>query len=150
MRAAPYSWVDGVSLTHMEILHAAYRPRSPNACFLLRENGFLDGITDDAQKAHFIEPSTRGKAALAALKLRLAQRFPRQTFKYTCTVEGGAGPVHTHGTVHAKRVGGWAGFRTRWLCYAHQGPTLGRPCARQSWRDRLVPHSPRAARTSRP
>lgn len=45
--AADYNWVPGVSITHMEILHGAYRLRNPNAAFFFRDPSYLTDLPEE-------------------------------------------------------------------------------------------------------
>lgn len=37
-----YSWIDGLSVTEMEIMHGAYRKDNPNGNSLLNNNAYLN------------------------------------------------------------------------------------------------------------
>jgi hypothetical protein len=58
-----YNWVFPASITHMEILHAAYRSNNPNAAFFIRDPGFIDDIPLEMQPA-FIDKFALSKASL--------------------------------------------------------------------------------------
>ncbi|EDO39396.1 predicted protein, partial [Nematostella vectensis] len=82
-----YDWVFPASITHMEILHAAYRNKNPNAAFMIRDPAFLDEIPTD-MKGAFIDNSVLSKAQLQMLKEKLRLRFPGQVFDYNCEYTG--------------------------------------------------------------
>lgn len=39
-----YNWIFPLSVTHMEILHGAYRRCNPNAAFFIRDPSMIDNI----------------------------------------------------------------------------------------------------------
>ena len=46
--ADTYNWVPNLSITHMEILHGAFRSKNPNAAFFIRKaDGYLQDIPED-------------------------------------------------------------------------------------------------------
>ncbi|XP_078660093.1 TPR repeat-containing protein DDB_G0287407-like [Branchiostoma floridae x Branchiostoma belcheri] len=49
-----YSWVDHLSITHMEIVRGAVRYNNPNAAFFLREPDFLKDVPQD-QIGNFVD-----------------------------------------------------------------------------------------------
>lgn len=59
-----YDWVFPASITHMEILHAAYRTKNPNAAFFIRDPSFLDNIPLEMQPA-FVDGFPLSKASLS-------------------------------------------------------------------------------------
>lgn len=58
-----YDWVFPASITHMEILHAAYRTRNPNAAFFIRDPGFLENIPPEMEPA-FVDGFPLSNASL--------------------------------------------------------------------------------------
>jgi len=58
-----YRWIFPVSITHMEILHAAYRTNNPNAAFFIRDSGFIEDIPSSLKPA-FVDESALSKASL--------------------------------------------------------------------------------------
>ncbi|ELU16709.1 hypothetical protein CAPTEDRAFT_199172 [Capitella teleta] len=73
--SSEYSWVRGLSVTEMEILHGAYRTDNPNALFMLRDPSFLKSVPDDQSKA-FIDNQPIAQPKLDVLKQRIRSRFP--------------------------------------------------------------------------
>ncbi|KAK3703596.1 hypothetical protein QZH41_019138, partial [Actinostola sp. cb2023] len=109
-----YRWIFPVSITHMEILHAAYRTKNPNAAFFIRDPGFITDIPP-AMKPAFVDEFFLNKASLKAsrgytiqsilstlcitdvctrssptgmLKNKLKERLPNQVFDYACEYDG--------------------------------------------------------------
>ncbi|XP_038078830.1 telomerase protein component 1-like [Patiria miniata] len=82
--AEEYQWVPLISVTHMEILLGAYRCRNPNAAFFLRDQSGFSEMIPEENKNQFVEPTELGKIQLKKLKAKLQQRFPEQTFPYSC------------------------------------------------------------------
>lgn len=82
-----YSWVYPVSITHMEIIHAAIRTCSPNALFMLRDKESLNDLPDDFHHA-YIDNSILSRRCLERLKQELVEQFPEQTLKYNSVVAG--------------------------------------------------------------
>ncbi|PVD28330.1 hypothetical protein C0Q70_10917 [Pomacea canaliculata] len=74
-----YDWVDGISITSMEILHGALRISNPNAAFFLRDPSFLKDLPPDYLKI-FDETSMLAREHL--------QHFPNQTFHYKASYGG--------------------------------------------------------------
>lgn len=60
---AEFKWIFPTSLTHMEILHAAYRMQSQNAAFLIRNAEFLNDLPPEMMKA-FVDVHPLNKAQL--------------------------------------------------------------------------------------
>lgn len=65
-----YQWVFPVSITHMEILHAAYRANNANAAFFIREPGFIEDIPSTLKPA-FVDEFALNKASLKVTVLVL-------------------------------------------------------------------------------
>ncbi|XP_011684103.2 TPR repeat-containing protein DDB_G0287407 [Strongylocentrotus purpuratus] len=78
--AKKYEWVGNSSITHMEILHGAYRFCNRNAAFFLRE---VEDMPDDV-RAKFADPTDLGLRQIDRLRKKLASRFPDQAQTYTC------------------------------------------------------------------
>ncbi|XP_058940920.2 telomerase protein component 1-like isoform X1 [Pocillopora verrucosa] len=82
-----YQWIFPTSITHMEIIHAAYKMQNKNALFLLRDSEFLADLPPQMMKA-FVDDHPLNKAHLKALKENLRQRYPGQVFDYSCQYGG--------------------------------------------------------------
>ncbi|KAH9492087.1 hypothetical protein Btru_029459 [Bulinus truncatus] len=78
-----YQWVEGASITFMEILHGAYRSANPNAAFFIRNNSICDEIPE-AHLSRFIDSEPVAKCHLKMLKSKLRSKFPNQAFPYNC------------------------------------------------------------------
>ncbi|ESN94094.1 hypothetical protein HELRODRAFT_193832 [Helobdella robusta] len=78
-----YDWVPNVSITHMEILHGAYRLKNPNALFCFREPDFLKNIPDK-YKNKFVDEEDLSVQQLMKLKEKLKCQFTDQYFDYSC------------------------------------------------------------------
>ncbi|XP_078577882.1 TPR repeat-containing protein DDB_G0287407-like isoform X2 [Branchiostoma floridae x Branchiostoma japonicum] len=85
-----YSWVDHLSITHMEIVRGAVRSDNPSAAFFLRDPDFLKDLPQD-QLANFVDTLELNTQQQKELKSRLKARFPDQVFDYTCSYDGEAG-----------------------------------------------------------
>ncbi|XP_066302637.1 telomerase protein component 1-like [Branchiostoma lanceolatum] len=85
-----YSWVDHLSITHMEIVRGAVRSNNPNAAFFLRDLGFLKDVPQD-QLRNFVDTAELNTQQQKELKSRLRAKFPEQVFDYTCRYDGEAG-----------------------------------------------------------
>ena len=84
-----YKWVDGLSITEMEILHGAYRIDNPNALFMIRDNSFLDSVPEKDQHI-FVDECKIAPYKLERLKQNIADKFhsgSRVAF-YTCEYDG--------------------------------------------------------------
>ncbi|XP_071113801.1 TPR repeat-containing protein DDB_G0287407-like [Haliotis cracherodii] len=82
-----YDWVEGTSITFMEVLHGAYRKKNPNAAFFLRDPAFLSEVSE-THVSRFIEAEDLGREHLKMFKTRLKQRFPDQIFSYSVQAAG--------------------------------------------------------------
>lgn len=82
-----YQWIFPTSITHMEIIHAAYKMQNKNALFLLRDSEFLADLPPQMMKA-FVDDHPLNKAHLKALKENLRQRYHGQVFDYSCQYGG--------------------------------------------------------------
>ena len=47
-----FDWIDGLSITEMEVLHGALRSKNPNALFLKRHPSFLQNVPTDHKKLY--------------------------------------------------------------------------------------------------
>jgi nephrocystin-3 len=81
-----YQLVFGLSVTEMEIVHAAYRIENPNALFLIRDDTFLDSITDEKVRKEFIdELKPTADQKLEVLKKKITSRYPQdRVVTYKC------------------------------------------------------------------
>eukprot|EP00058_Branchiostoma_floridae_P025448 XP_002610938.1 hypothetical protein BRAFLDRAFT_105605 [Branchiostoma floridae] len=85
-----YSWVDHLSITHMEIVRGAVRSNNPNAAFFLRDPDFLKDLPQD-QLANFVDTAELNtqqqkvhlsglgkfcKQAVKILKTAIGRRYP--------------------------------------------------------------------------
>ncbi|XP_071506888.1 telomerase protein component 1-like [Diadema antillarum] len=78
--ARKYDWVGNSSITHMEILHGAYRFCNPNAAYFLRE---VEGMPEDV-RLKFADPTELGRAQIHKLRSKIQSRFPDQAHVYSC------------------------------------------------------------------
>jgi hypothetical protein len=69
-----YSWVPGASITHMEILHGAFRSRNPNALFMFRDNGYIEALPEEFVR-DFVEYINANQFNLQQLKQHIRSRF---------------------------------------------------------------------------
>ena len=60
---AQYQWIFPCSITHMEILHAAYRLQNPNSFFFLRKSDFMANLPASMEKG-FIDSLPLAKEQL--------------------------------------------------------------------------------------
>ena len=82
-----YDLIEGISITHMEILHSALRSNSPNAAFLFRDGAFVSSLPENLRPL-FIENSDFANHQIVQLKDELRRRFPGQVFDYEATYDG--------------------------------------------------------------
>ena len=82
-----FDLMQGISITHAEILQAALRSSSQNAIFFIRNSSFISELPGD-MKPSFVEPTWAGKQKLDELKNQLKRRFPAQVFEYDCNYNG--------------------------------------------------------------
>ncbi|XP_070560675.1 TPR repeat-containing protein DDB_G0287407-like [Ptychodera flava] len=79
-----YQWVNGLSVTEMEIMHGAYRNDNPNSVFAMRESSFLNNLPEE-QKENFVDFNPIAPEKLRILKSMLQNRFKgERCFKYKC------------------------------------------------------------------
>jgi nephrocystin-3 len=71
-----YQWIDGASVTHMEIAHAVLRQPNPKALFLIRDDSYLYSLPESSMM-DFVEKDWRMKASLDLLKHELRTRYGR-------------------------------------------------------------------------
>lgn len=81
-----YQLVFGLSVTEMEIVHAAYRIENPNALFLIRDDSFLNEIEDESIRKEFIdETQPQADTKLDVLKDKIKSHFSEdRVFTYKC------------------------------------------------------------------
>jgi hypothetical protein len=81
---ASYEWIDGASVTHMEIVHATFRKYNPNAFFLIRDPSFLQNLPPEIL-SDFIEPSPSSSSSPppAAASLNLLKSLVREAYQGT-------------------------------------------------------------------
>ena len=79
-----FGLIDGISMTHTEVLHAALRSNSQNALFLFRDASILQQLPEEVGPL-FAEPTEFGQDSLAELKSQLRDRFPKQVLEYSCS-----------------------------------------------------------------
>ena len=86
---AAYQWIDNASVTHMEIVHAAFRNYNPNALFLIRDPDFLKDLSSEILP-DFIETNSQSKDSLDLLKslLREAYAPTNQVYDYVPQYHG--------------------------------------------------------------
>ncbi|XP_033740692.1 telomerase protein component 1-like isoform X2 [Pecten maximus] len=82
-----YDWINGTSITFMEVMHGAYRKQNPNAAFFLRNGDFCKDLPHEYHR-RFIDTEPVKKEHLRVLREKLRARFPDQVFPYSCEVEG--------------------------------------------------------------
>ena len=58
-----YQWIFPVSITHMEIIHAAYRVHNQNAAFLIRSADFIKDLPPEMTRA-FVDTHPLNKAQM--------------------------------------------------------------------------------------
>ncbi|XP_065065647.1 telomerase protein component 1-like [Rhopilema esculentum] len=78
-----FDLIQGISITHAEILQAALRSSSQNAIFFMRNSSFISELPE-GMKPSFVEATWAGKQKLTELKNQLKRRFPEQVFEYDC------------------------------------------------------------------
>ncbi|XP_078576761.1 TPR repeat-containing protein DDB_G0287407-like [Branchiostoma floridae x Branchiostoma japonicum] len=94
-----YSWVDHLSITHMEIVRGAVRSNNPSAAFFLRDPDFLKDLPQD-QLANFVDTVELNTQQQKELKSYLRTKFRSQVYSYKCKV----GSV-TESEVHLSGLG---------------------------------------------
>ncbi|XP_071494027.1 telomerase protein component 1-like [Diadema antillarum] len=83
-----YRWIMGLSVTEMEIMHAAYRKNNPNSIFMIRDSSFVGDIPE-AQKKDFVDVNPVAPQKLSMLKQMLKERFgEHQVHFYECSYNG--------------------------------------------------------------
>ncbi|XP_064627497.1 telomerase protein component 1-like isoform X2 [Lineus longissimus] len=78
-----YDWIPGVSITFMEVLHAAMRRNNPNAAFFIRDGDFYFRLPS-AENSKFVDEDPLKVHHLKKYKEKLMRYFPKQTFLYKC------------------------------------------------------------------
>ena len=84
-----YRWIEGLSVTEMEIMHGAYRIDNPNALFLIRDPSFLNTVPEDFQH-FFIDECDIASYKLEMLKNCIAEKFFEKSsvVQYKCEYAG--------------------------------------------------------------
>ncbi|EDV20525.1 uncharacterized protein TRIADDRAFT_61017 [Trichoplax adhaerens] len=90
--AQKYNWIFPLSITHMEILHGAYRNCNPNAAFFIRDSSILNDIPKEYHY-QFSDNSLLSKLQLQTLKEHLQQTMSSQVFHYSCQYDGIISPL---------------------------------------------------------
>ncbi|CAD5111322.1 DgyrCDS637 [Dimorphilus gyrociliatus] len=81
-----YEWLYGSSITFMEVLHAAYRNKNPNAAFFIRDSSFLKELPSDLNH-RFRQDDEFSRRQIQLYKENVKKRFPDQVFTYKPEVE---------------------------------------------------------------
>ncbi|CAH1246870.1 TEP1 [Branchiostoma lanceolatum] len=81
-----FSWVDHLSITHMEIVRGAVRFNNSNAAFFLRDPGFLKDVPQD-QLRNFVDTAELNTQQQKELKSYLRTKFPNQVHSYKCKID---------------------------------------------------------------
>ena len=81
-----YDLINGISITHTEILQASLRSKSKNALFLFRNANVILQLPVELQLL-FLESTEYGQQSLAELKRQLRDRFPKQVLDYSCSFD---------------------------------------------------------------
>nr|XP_054748224.1 TPR repeat-containing protein DDB_G0287407-like isoform X1 [Lytechinus pictus] len=83
-----YRWIMGLSVTEMEIMHAAYRKTNPNSIFFIRDSTFLESLPEKFKK-DFVDVNPIAPEKLNMLKQMLKERFgTNQVHFYECQYNG--------------------------------------------------------------
>ncbi|XP_071952526.1 telomerase protein component 1-like [Antedon mediterranea] len=82
-----YKWIEGLSVTEMEILHGAYRIDNPNSLFLVRNSSFLKTIPEE-YVGDFMDPNPIAPHKLDVLKQMLKTRLKDRVKWYDCEYAG--------------------------------------------------------------
>lgn len=82
-----FQWVNNTSITFMEILHGAYRCKSPNAVFFLRSDDIVKSLPEPSLK-RFVDKEPINQHHILELKNKIKSRFPDQFYEYNCKVDG--------------------------------------------------------------
>ena len=69
-----YQWIDGTSVTHMEIAHAVLRQPGAKALFMLRDDAYLSALPEGTRQ-DFVESDWKMKSSLDLLKYQLKERY---------------------------------------------------------------------------
>ncbi|XP_077984631.1 TPR repeat-containing protein DDB_G0287407-like [Glandiceps talaboti] len=83
-----YQWVPGMSITAMEVHHAAYREANPNALFFFRNPSFTEELPSKEIENLFVEQKEESKTSLLELKHMIKDAFPEKSREYSCKVDG--------------------------------------------------------------
>ncbi|XP_019645560.1 PREDICTED: TPR repeat-containing protein DDB_G0287407-like isoform X1 [Branchiostoma belcheri] len=76
-----YRWIFGLSVTEMEIMHAAYRRDNPNSLFMIRNASFMDTVPD-LHKKEFLDDNPMASHKMKMLKTMLQNRFSENRVIY--------------------------------------------------------------------
>ncbi|XP_046565446.1 telomerase protein component 1-like [Haliotis rubra] len=82
-----YSWLPGMSVTALEVFTGAYWERNPNALFMMRQPGFLNGVNDENLRNIYQETDPEKVESLRVLKGKIREKFGDRTHDYSCHVE---------------------------------------------------------------
>ncbi|XP_071785835.1 telomerase protein component 1-like [Asterias amurensis] len=83
-----YRWIQGLSVTEMEIMHGAYRKDNFNSLFMIRDSSFLQQVPKEHHK-DFVDVNPIAPAKLQMLKQMLKERFRKdQVSFYNCEFDG--------------------------------------------------------------
>ncbi|XP_072023611.1 telomerase protein component 1-like [Amphiura filiformis] len=85
--AREYRWVQGLSVTEMEILHGAYRIENPNSLFMIRNSSFLSSLPAE-NKDDFVDPNPIAAHKLEHLKNMLKSKLGKRVVWYDCEFAG--------------------------------------------------------------
>ncbi|KAH3763845.1 telomerase protein component 1 [Pelomyxa schiedti] len=81
---ARYHWIDGFSVTGMEILHGVCRTRTPNAVFMLRDPSLISRLPREILP-QFKEDTAEHNEFVDQLRRKVRSWFPASCFDYSCT-----------------------------------------------------------------
>ncbi|XP_077982009.1 telomerase protein component 1-like [Glandiceps talaboti] len=82
-----YRWIQGLSVTEMEIMHGAYRIDNPNSLFLMRKSNFINSVPQEYH-GDFIDPNPVAAEKMKMLKDMLRQRLGNRVKFYNCEFDG--------------------------------------------------------------
>jgi hypothetical protein len=70
-----YAWVQGLSVTEMEIVHAAYRSANPNALFMIRDEQLLNSVPVE-DRYIYVDSNPVAPEKIKNLKYNIRKKFP--------------------------------------------------------------------------
>eukprot|EP00736_Rhodelphis_marinus_P006577 Rmarinus@m.12089 len=76
-----YGWIQGASITAMEVTYAALQSSNCNALFCLRNDEYLDGISSQDLPS-FIDDDPNLRERQAAIRRVIQEKYPNQTAHY--------------------------------------------------------------------